>query len=101
MLMIIVWPLIAFSYPEDYLLDNYRRLLGLEKLPYCESSMMFMIIFFLLLKTVSDQKESIQTQVHVIVQFQDECMIMNDYHFTRNRIDFRIYIMSDVVVVEF
>lgn len=33
MLMIIVWPLIAFSYPEDYLLDNYWRLLGLEKLP--------------------------------------------------------------------
>lgn len=92
MLMIIVWPLIAFSYPEDYLLDNYWRLLGLEKV---------YDYFFILLKTAFDQKESIYTQVHVIVQFQDECMIMNDYHFTRNRIDFRIYIMSDVVVVEF
>lgn len=55
----------------------------------------------MLLKTAFDQKESIYTQVHVIVQFQDECMIMNDYHFTHNRIDFRIYILSDVVVVEF
>lgn len=30
--MIIVWFLIVFSYLEDYLLDNYWRLLGLEKL---------------------------------------------------------------------
>lgn len=98
--MIIVWPLIAFSYPEDYLLDNYWRLLGLEKLPLWKFCDVY-DYFFILLKTAFDQKESIYTQVHVIVQFQDECMIMNDYHFTRNRIDFRIYIMSDVVVVEF
>lgn len=29
-------------------------------------------------------KGSIQTQVHVIVQFQEKWMIMNDFHFTRN-----------------